>query len=148
MEVILTKDVQHVGRKGEVVRVRDGFARNFLIPQSVAIPATRSNQEFVTEQKARAEKRREKEKAEAEKLAEKLSSLKIKIEAQVGEEDKLFGSVTAEDIAEALAKKGHKFEKRQIHLKDSIRTVGSHTVTVDLASQVKATVTVEVARKN
>lgn len=148
MEVILTKDVNHVGRKGEVVKVRDGYARNFLIPQSSAIPSTRANQQFVAEQKVRATKRREKEVAQAEKVAEKLSALKIKIEAQAGEQDKLFGSVTAEDIAQALAQKGHTFDKKHVHLKESIRSLGSYPVTVEVYAQVKATVTVEVIRKN
>lgn len=148
MEVILTKDVVHVGRKGDVVKVRDGYARNFLIPQNVALPSTRANQQFVAEQKVRATKRREKEVAEAEKIAEKLSSLKIKIEAQAGEQDKLFGSITAEDIAQALSQKGHAFDKKHVHLKESIRSLGSHPVTVEIFAQVKATVTVEVVRKN
>ncbi len=148
MEIILTKDVIHVGRKGDVVKVRDGFARNFLIPQNSAIPSTRANQEFVAEQKIRSTKRHEKEVAQAEKVAEKLNSLKLKIEAQAGEQDKLFGSVTAEDIAQALAQKGHAFDKKHVHLKESIRSLGSYPVTVEIFSQVKATVTVDVVRKN
>lgn len=147
MELILLQDVEKVGRKGDVVRARDGYARNFLIPRKLALPATAENQVFVEEQKTRAAARREKEKAAAQAQAEKLSSLKIKIEAQAGEQEKLFGSVTAEEIAEALQKKGHSFDKKHIQIKDAIRTLGNHTVAVEIYPQVKANITVEVIRK-
>ena len=148
MEVILLKDVEKVGRKGEVIRVRDGFGRNFLIPRSLALVSTRANQEFVEEQKVRAEKKRSKEKSQAEALADKLKQTKIIIEAQSGEQDKLFGSVTAEDIREVLAKKGFAIDKKQIHLTESIRSLGAHTVSVELFPHVKAAVTIEVVRKS
>lgn len=147
MELILTKNVDKVGRRGDVVRVRDGFARNFLIPQNLAIPSTRANQEFVAEQKTRAQNRREKEKAEAQKVAEKLSGLKLVIESAAGEKDKLFGSVTQEDISEALKAKGHHYDRKHILLKEPIRSLGSHVVTVEIYSQVKASVAVEVVKK-
>lgn len=147
MELILLQDVEKVGRKGQVVRVRDGFARNVLIPRKYALACTPANEEFVNDQKRRAEARLEKEKAAAAVKAEKLSSVKIKIEAQAGEQDKLFGSVTSEEIAEALQKKGHEIDKKQIHLKDSIRTIGSHAVSIEVYPQVKASITVEVVRK-
>lgn len=147
MELILLQDVEKVGRKGQVVRVRDGFARNVLIPRKYAMACTSANQAFVEDQKKRAELRLEKEKAAAQEKAEKLSSLKIKIEAQAGEQDKLFGSITSEEIAEALKKKGHDFDKKQVHLKESIRTVGSHAVSIEIYPQVKASITVEVVRK-
>ena len=148
MELILLNDVEKVGRKGEIVRVRDGFARNFLLPRKLAMASTRANQEFVGEAKARNTRRREKEKAEAEELGKRLSQIKIKIEAQAGEQDKLFGSVTAEDIAEALSKQGYKFEKKQVILKESLRSLGTHTVAIELFPQIKANVTVEVVRKS
>ena len=147
MELILLKDVEQLGRKGEVIRVRDGFARNFLLPQKAALPATRANRQFVEEQKARSEKRREKERAGALTAAERLAQLKIVIEAQAGEKEKLFGSVTAEDICEALGRQGHAVAKKQVHLKESIRALGTHSVTLELYPQVKTTVTVEVVRK-
>ncbi len=147
MELILTQNVEKVGRKGDVVRVRDGFARNFLIPRSLAVPATRANQEFVEEQKTRAEKRREKERAEAQKTAEKLNAVKITIPAAAGEKDKLFGSVTSDDISEALKQKGHAYDRKHIHLKDAIRSLGSYSVAVEVYPQVKATITVEVVKK-
>ena len=147
MELILLQDIEKIGRKGEVIRARDGYARNFLIPRKLALPATSENQVFVEEQKTRAAARREKEKAVAQAKAEKMSSVKIKIEAQAGEQDKLFGSVTAEEIAEALAKKGHEVDKKHIHLKEAIRTLGVHTASVEIYPQVKANISIEVIRK-
>ncbi len=147
MELILLQDVEKVGRKGEVVRVRDGFARNVLIPRKLALAATSENQTFVEEHKKRAEIRRERERTTALAQAEKMSSVKIKIEAQAGEQDKLFGAVTSEEIAEALEKKGHAVDKKQIHLKEPIKTLGSHAVSVEIYHQVKANITVEVVRK-
>lgn len=147
MEVILTENVEKVGRKGDVVRVRDGYGRNFLLARRLAVPATRANQEFVEEQRERARVRREKEKAEATTLADKVSQVKLSIEAPAGETEKLFGSVTAEDICEALKRKGHDFDRRQIVLKEPIRSLGSHSVTVEVYPQVKASITVDVVRK-
>lgn len=147
MELILTENVEKVGRKGDVLRVRDGFARNFLIPRNLAVPATRANREFVEDQKGRAQKRREKEKAEAQNMAQKLNNLKVVIEASAGEKDKLFGSVTAEDISHALQKQGHHYDRKHIALKEPIRSVGSHPVVVEIYPQVKATITVEVVKK-
>jgi large subunit ribosomal protein L9 len=147
MEVILIENVEKVGRKGDVIRVRDGFGRNFLLPRKLAIPSTRANQEFVTEQKERSARRREKEKAEAQALADKMSQAKIVISAQAGEGDKLFGSVTAEDIAESLNKKGFSVDRKDIQLKDSIRALGTFTVAVEVFPQIKATVNVEVVKK-
>lgn len=147
MELILLQDVEKVGRKGEVVRVRDGFARNVLIPRKLALAATDENQTFVEEHKKRAEIRREKEKAAAQAQADKISSVKLKIEAQAGEQEKLFGAVTSEEIAEALAKKGYEVDKKQIQMKDAIKTLGIHHVSVEIYPQVKASVSVEVIRK-
>ena len=147
MEIILINDVENVGRKGDIVRVRDGYARNFLLPRRLATASTRANQEFVEEQKVRVARRREKEKSEAQTVAEKLSRVKVKIEAQAGEQEKLFGSVTSEDIVEALKQQGYSFQKKQILLKDSIRSLGTHPVAVELFPQVRATVTVDVVRK-
>ncbi len=148
MELILLKDVEKVGLKGDVIRVRDGFARNFLLPQNLALPSTRANQEFFTEQKERMTRRREKERVLAQDLAQKLSQVKVTIPAQAGEQDKLYGSVTAEDVCEALNKQGYSFGRKQILLKESIRALGTHTVSVELFLQVKASVTVEVIRKS
>ncbi len=147
MELILTENVEKVGRKGDVIRVRDGFALNFLIPRSLAVPATRANREFVDEQKVRVQKRREKEKAEAQTVVQKLNNLKVVIEAAAGEKEKLFGSITAEDISHALQKQGHHYDRKHIVLKEPIRAVGSHPVVIEIYPQVKATITAEVVKK-
>ena len=147
MNIILCQEIEKLGKVGQVLRVKDGYARNFLFPRKLAIPSTRANQQFVEEQKVRAERRRDKEKAEAVAVSEKLSSVKISLSVQAGEQDKLYGSVTTEDIAAALAQKGYAIQKKQVLLKEPIRTLGSHPVAVELYSQVKATVTVEVVRK-
>lgn len=147
MELILLQDVEKVGRKGEVVRVREGFGRNFLLARRLALVASKANEKFVQELGVRAAKRHEKEKGLAEKRAEALNQLKLTIEAQAGEGDKLYGSVTSEDIRAALEANGHVLDKKQVHLPEHIRTLGLHTVTVELYPQIKASVAVEVIRK-
>ncbi len=147
MELILLKDVENVGQKGDIVRVRDGFARNFLLPRQLAHSATQAGKEFVEDQKKRNAKRQEKEKAKFQELAGKVSGTKVVISAQAGEQDKLFGSVTAEDICNALNQQGYSFKRRQIHLKDAIRSLGIFQVSVELYPQIKAAISVEVVRK-
>lgn len=148
MELILLKDVDEIGFKGEVIRVRDGFARNFLLPRKLALPCSSANQAFVESQKARAAQRRAKEKTDAQSRAKSLSEIKLTLQAAAGDQDKLFGSVTSEDIRNALAERGVEVEKKKIHLKDPIRNLGSHTVSVELYPQVKASVVVEVVRQS
>lgn len=147
MELILTKDVATVGKRGDVVRVKDGYARNFLLPQKFAISATRSNQEFVEEQRKRSLARREKERTAAQQEAKKIQNLKISIEANAGDQGKLFGSVTADDISATLKKQGYDFEKKQITVKDPIRTLGTHLISVEIYPGVKASVSIEVIQK-
>ena len=148
MELILLQDVENVGQKGDVVRVREGFGRNFLIPRKLALVSTRSNQQFFAEQKARVAQKRVKEKSEAEKKAKDLEQVKITLEAASGEQGKLFGSVTTEEIRQALAAQGYSVDKKRIHLKEPIRALGAHIVSVEIYPQVKATITVEVIRKS
>lgn len=147
MELILLENVEKVGRKGEVVRVRDGYARNFLFPKKLALVVTQANRAFMEDQKLRAEKRYEKEKIAAAATVEKIQSLKVVVEAKAGEQGKLFGSVTSEDICLALTQCGYAFDKKQIVLKESIRALGSYPVTVELYPEVKACITVEVIQK-
>ena len=147
MELIMLKDMEKVGRKGEVVRVRDGFARNFLLPQKAAMPLTAASERFVKEQKTRAEKRRAAEKAAAEEAAKKLANVKLSIQAACGEQDKLFGSVTSEDISKLLADQGFEFDKKKILLKEPIRTLGTFQVVVEVYPQVRTNVRLDVLRK-
>ena len=148
MELILLKDVEKVGQKGEVIRVREGFGRNFLIPRRLAVLCTRANQQFVEEQKNRNLARREKEKTQASSQAEKLTQLKLVLEARAGDQNKLFGSITNEDIREALNRQGYAVDRKHIHLKEAIHSLGSYTVTIELYPEVKTNVTVEVVRKS
>ena len=145
MQIILLEKVNNLGNLGDVVRVKDGFARNFLIPQRMARRATESNiAEF-------AAKRSDLEKAAADKLAaaegvgEKLSGLTLQIPAKAGVDGRLFGSVTNADIAEALGKQGFKVEKAQVRLPDGpLKTVGDHHVSVALHTDVASDITVSV----
>ncbi len=148
MELILLRDVESVGRKGDVVKVRDGYARNFLLPRGMALRSTPSNQIFVEDQKARAAKRREKEKNQAQSQAESMKKLKLTFTAKAGENNKLFGSVTHEDIREELLKQGFDIDKKHIHLAEPIRALGAYQVSIDLYPQVKTTVTVEVVQES
>lgn len=146
MELLLIKNVPDVGKKGEVIRVREGFGRNFLIPNNLAIPATRANQKFFEEQRTRNLSRKAKEKELAEQKAKELRDLKVTLEVRAGEGDKLYGSVTAEDISEALAQKGHVFDKKQIRIKEPLKTLGVHPVDLEIYPQVKTRLTVELLR--
>ena len=147
MELILLEDVENVGRKGDIVRVRDGFARNFLLPRQFALSATNAGKEFVEDRKKRNAKRQEKEKVKFQELAGKISGTKVVIAAQAGEHEKLFGSVTAEDICNALNQQGYSLNRRQIHLKESLRALGNYQVSVELYPQIKTTISVEVVQK-
>ena len=147
MELILLKDVPKVGYKGEIVRVRDGFGRNFLLPRRLAVSSSQASQEFIAKQKERAVKRRAEERAQAEKQAEQLKQLTIQIPARSGDQGKLYGSVTADQICDALNQKGYQFRKKQIHLTHAIRTLGVQPVTIEVYPQVKATISVEVVTK-
>ena len=147
MEVILLKDVEKLGKKGEVVNVRDGFGRNYLLPSSLALRATRENRARLEAEKKRSAERQGRKREEAEKLAQSLQSLALRLEVAVGEKDKLFGSVTAQDLADAFKQKGIVLDKKQFHLSEPIRSLGTHAVTVDLGAEVKSTLQVEIVRK-
>ena len=148
MELILLQDVKKLGRKGEVVRVKEGYGRNYLLPRNLALNATKANQKFIADLKARAAKRMAAEKLQAETEAKKLEKVKISIEQAVGENDKLFGAVTSEDIRQALEEKKHIFDKKQIMLKEPIKALGVHSVMVEVYPQVKAAISVEVVPKS
>jgi large subunit ribosomal protein L9 len=144
MQVILTEDVANLGKSGELVAVKPGYGRNYLIPQGLAVAATAKNVARVEHEKRIIEMRNAKLRKAATDAAAKLTGASVKLERQVGEGDKLFGSVTSKDIAEALAAQGHKVDKKQILLAEPIKALGEYTVDVklgrDVASQVKVTV--------
>jgi large subunit ribosomal protein L9 len=146
IQVILKDDVENLGRSGELVRVRPGYARNYLIPRGLAAPATRANIAQVEHEKQVAQARAAKQRADAEAIAKRLADITVEIPVQAGEGDKLFGSVGAKDIAEALARKGQAVDRKKIVLPENIKTLGEHTVTIKLGYGLTATIRVNVVR--
>ncbi len=146
MEVILKQPVRNLGDAGDVVKVKDGFGRNYLIPQGLAVMATESNRKALTEKKRQASHKQEFVKQQAAEIAEKLEGLKIQIETLAGADGKLFGSVTALQIANQLKDKGFDIDRKTITVED-IRAVGEYTATVHLHKEVKATLDIEVTRR-
>jgi len=147
MEVILREDIEKLGGRGDVVKVAPGYARNFLLPRRMAVVATDANRKII-EQERQAHLRREaKLEGEAQGLANLLSGVSITISRKAGENDQLFGSVTANDIAESLAARKYTVERRRIQLDEPIRTLGEHKVAVRLHRNVTAEVTVNVTRE-
>jgi len=147
MEIILREDVQHVGKAGEVVKVKDGFARNFLLPKGLAYPATEGNKKKITFEAARILRQRTAEKEAAQGLADRLAQVTLTFTAKVGEEDKLYGSITAADIQRRLAELGHDVDKRQVDLAEPIRALGEFKVGVKVHSEIRPEVTVTVVKE-
>lgn len=147
LQVILQSDVDNVGKSGELVKVRPGFARNYLIPRSLAVPATTAAINRISHEKAVAVAKAEKAKKESQGIAEKINGLKITIARPVGEDDRLFGSVTAKDIENEVKKTGVAFDRKKMHLADAIKALGSYEIPVKLMSDVTATLKVEVVKK-
>ena len=144
IEVILREDIKTLGRAGEMVRVKPGYARNYLLPQGLAYEATEGNRERIAaETRVRAAKDQA-ERTEAERMAGTLSGLTLTLKGKAGEEGKLFGSVTSQDIAEALASQGYSFDRRRIELEHPIKTTGTHAVSLRLHPEVHAELRVSV----
>lgn len=142
MEVILREDVPNLGTVGDIVKVKPGYARNYLLPRQLAVVADRSNVGALEHQKRIVAVKRDRDRKQAETLAQSLTSMRVTIKARAGEEGKLFGSVTNQDIERALAEQGFTVERRRIRLEEPIKTLGEHTVPVHLSVGVNATVTV------
>ena len=144
IEVILREDIKTLGRAGEMVRVKPGYARNYLLPQGLAYEATEGNRKRIAaEARVRAAKDQA-ERTEAERMAGTLSGLTLTLKGKAGEEGKLFGSVTSQDIAEALASQGYSFDRRRIELEHPIKTTGTHAVSLRLHPEVHAELRVSV----
>jgi large subunit ribosomal protein L9 len=144
IEVILREDVRTLGKAGELVRVKPGYARNYLLPQGLAYEATEGNKKRIAaEGKARAA-RGQAERADAERVAATLNGVTLNLSGKAGEEGKLFGSITSQDIAEALARQGHTVDRRRIELEHPIKTLGHHMVTVRVHPEVHAELRVSV----
>jgi large subunit ribosomal protein L9 len=148
MEVILREDVEKLGSRGQVVNVAAGYARNFLLPKRLAVVATESNKKIV-EQERHAHLRREaKETADAQDLAKLMSTVSVTIAQKAGDNDQLFGSVTAQDIASALEKQGYTIERRKIQLPEPIKQLGEHKVQLRLHRDVTTELPVNVVRED
>jgi len=147
IQVILQHDVHNVGKSGELVKVRPGYARNFLIPRDLAVPATTAAVNRITHEKAVAVAKAEKAKAGARDLAAKINRLVVTIARPVGEEDRLFGSVTSKDIHAAVKAKGFELDRKQMHLAEPIKALGTYEVPVKLMGDIGATIKVEVTKK-
>ena len=144
LEVILTDEVVKLGSKGDVVRVSPGYARNYLYPKQLAIPATAANKTQIAEMQAAADREAEHLKGDADKMADALSGLNILITARAGETDQLFGSVTSRDIAAELEELGYTIDRHKILIEQPIRTVGKHAVKVHLHRDIDLPLTVRV----
>jgi len=148
MEVILTEDVPKLGKVGEVVKVKVGYGRNYLLPQKKALIANSKNIKALEAQKKMIETQAAKDLSSAEAVAKRLGEMALAIEREVGEQERLFGSVTNKDIAEELAKQGLPIDKHLIQLENPLKTLGEHEVEVKLNSEVKAVVKVSIVPKS
>lgn len=144
MELILKKTIDTLGEEGDIVKVKDGYGRNYLIPQQKAVPATKANLAILEQEKAAIETRKSSQREGAEALAKKLAGATVIIEQRIGEEDKLYGSVTSADIAAKLDELGIEIDKKKILLDEPIKTLGETMVPVKVGYQVTAEVKVEV----
>lgn len=148
MRIILQKEVDKLGAPGDIVQVADGYARNYLIPRGIAAPATKGAVRHAERLKSGHEERLRRTKEDADARAARLTKVPIRIAAQAGEEGRLFGSITAQDVADELAKEfGEPMDRRRIHLDEPIRSLGTHEVNVHLHPEVEAKVTVEVVAR-
>jgi large subunit ribosomal protein L9 len=144
MKVILREDVPNLGRSGEMVTVKPGYGRNYLLPRKLAVPANEANVRQLDHDRGVISARQAKLRGNAEEQAKRINAVAVTIARKVGEQEKLFGSVTALDIAEALASKGQKVDRRHIHLPEPIKTTGTHQVEIRLHRDVIAQIRVDV----
>jgi large subunit ribosomal protein L9 len=144
MEVILREHVDNLGRRGEIVKVANGYARNYLLPRKLALAATTGNKQQVERERAKFEAKESEEKKAAETIAARLANIEVVIARKVGETQALYGSVTTGDIAEALAAKGVELDRRKLQLADAIKQVGEYDVPVKLQRDVTTTIKVKV----
>jgi large subunit ribosomal protein L9 len=147
MEIILREAVPHLGAAGEVVKVKDGYARNYLLPKGLAYPATAANKQRITFETERIAKQRAAEKGAAEAEAARLSGVRLTFVAKVGEEDKLYGSVTASDIQRQLEEQGFHIDKRKVDLPEPIRELGEFRVGIKVHPDVRPEILVTVVKE-
>jgi large subunit ribosomal protein L9 len=147
MEVILREHVDNLGRRGEIVKVADGYARNYLLPRNLALPATVGNKKHVERERKIMEAREAEEKGQAEAVAARLAAIEISIARRVGETEQLYGSVTASDIADFLKSKGFEVDRRKLILPEPIKTLGDHNVPLKLHRDVTVPLVVHVVKE-
>ena len=148
MEVILKEDVAKLGSRGDVVKVAEGYGRNFLLPRKLAIEATTGNKKVIEQMRAAAVRRSAKEKAQADELSKQFDGLSVSFARRAGEQDQLFGSVTSSDIGDALEKKGFNVDRRKIQLHEPLKTLGEFTVPVKLHKDVTAHLKVVIEKES
>ncbi len=148
MQVILKEDVKSLGKMGDIVNVKDGYARNYLIPKGIAVIADTRNIKALEHEKRKIQEAARRARASAEELASRLSSVKIVIGAKAGEEGKLFGSITAMDIADALKKEGFDIDKKKISLGEPIKRIGSYSVSIKVHPDVSSQINVDVVSQD
>lgn len=147
MEVILKEDIEKLGHRGDVVKVAEGYGRNFLLPRKLAIEATKGNKNVIEQMKASAVRKSATEKTEAEELAKQFDTVSLEFTRKVGEKDHLFGSVTSADIGDALAAKGFNVDRRKIQLAEPLKSLGEYTIPIKLHREVTAHFKVTVGKE-
>ena len=147
MEVILIEDVKNLGKGGEKVQVKDGYARNYLLPRKLALPATASGLKMLKEEERRKAVREVKMQREAEEVAKSLNQISCTAEVEAGEDDRVFGAVTSGDIAELLKKQGYDIDRKKITLEEPLKALGVYTIPIKLHTDVEARVKVWVVKK-
>ena len=147
MELMLREDVEKLGRRGDVVKVAEGYGRNYLLPRGLAVPVTEANKALIARERKKHEAQVSKEKAESEVLAERIGSLRFIAPRKVGEHDVLYGSVTSGDVAEFLKAKGIEIDKRKVLLDEPVKKLGEHDVRIKLHPEVTATLKLLVSKE-
>jgi large subunit ribosomal protein L9 len=147
MEVILREHVDNLGKRGEIVKVADGYARNYLLPRKLALPATEGNKKHVERERKKMEAKEADEKAQAEAMGARLSSVEISIARRTGDTEQLYGSVTSADIADYLKTKGFEIDRRKLILPEPIKAIGEHTVPLKLHREVTVPLKVAVVKE-
>jgi large subunit ribosomal protein L9 len=147
MEVILKEDVAKLGSRGDVVKVAEGYGRNYLLPRKLAIQASAGNKAVIEQMKAASVRRSAKEKSQAEELAKQFDGISLAFQRRSGEHDQLFGSVTSSDIGDALAKKGFDVDRRKVQLHEPLKTLGEFTVPIKLHRDVTTHVKVVIEKE-
>ena len=147
MKIILRKDVEKLGKAGESIETKRGYARNYLIPQGFAIEASTANMKIIEQEKATSQRRFQQEVGSAEELAAQLNTVSVTAAIQVGEEDRVFGAITNQNIADLLAEKGYEIDRKKIILEEPIKALGVFEVPIKIHSEVEAKIKVWVVRE-